>query len=80
VVKPRLACIEGVVATAAGIATGSVALLGYGLDSAIQSLGSGVIIWRFTGRRITSVDAERRAQRVVAAASSCSRPTSRERL
>lgn len=59
--------IEGVVATAVGIATGSVALLGYGLDSAIQSLGSGVIIWRFTGRRITSVDAERRAQRVVAA-------------
>jgi divalent metal cation (Fe/Co/Zn/Cd) transporter len=59
--------IEGVVATAAGIATGSVALLGYGLDSAIQSLGSGVIIWRFTGRRITSADAERRAQRVVAA-------------
>lgn len=41
-------------------------MLGYGLDSAIQSLGSGVIIWRFTGRRITSLDAERRAQRVVA--------------
>jgi divalent metal cation (Fe/Co/Zn/Cd) transporter len=59
--------IEGVVATAAGIVTGSVALLGYGLDSAIQSLGSGVIIWRFTGRRATSADAERRAQRVVAA-------------
>jgi divalent metal cation (Fe/Co/Zn/Cd) transporter len=59
--------IEGVVATAAGIATGSVALLAYGLDSAIQSLGSGVIIWRFTGWRITSADAERRAQRVVAA-------------
>lgn len=59
--------VEGVVAIVAGLSTGSVALLGYGLDSAVQSLGSGVIVWRFTGRRIGSIAAEERAQKIVAA-------------
>lgn len=58
--------VEGVVAAVAGLATGSVALLGYGLDSSVQSLGSGVIIWRFTGARIGSQPAETRAQKIVA--------------
>ncbi|MFC5136801.1 cation transporter [Actinomycetospora rhizophila] len=58
--------VEGVVAILAGLSTGSVALLGYGLDSAVQSLGSGVIVWRFTGRRIGSTAAEERAQTIVA--------------
>jgi divalent metal cation (Fe/Co/Zn/Cd) transporter len=44
-----------------------VALLRYGLDSAIQSLDSAVIVWRFTGQRITSEAAEARAQKIVAA-------------
>ena len=58
--------VEGVVAIIAGLSTGSVALLGYGLDSAVQSLGSGVIVWRFSGRRIGSTVAEQRAQKIVA--------------
>lgn len=58
--------VEGVVAIIAGLSTGSVALLGYGLDSAVQSVGSGVIVWRFTGRRIGSAGAEQRAQKIVA--------------
>ena len=58
---------EGVIGVVAGMASGSVALLGYGLDSSIQSLGSGAIIWRFSGTRINSTAAEVRAQRVVAA-------------
>ena len=58
--------VEGVVAIIAGLSTGSVALLGYGLDSAVQSFGSGVIVWRFTGRRIGSAGAEQRAQKIVA--------------
>jgi divalent metal cation (Fe/Co/Zn/Cd) transporter len=58
--------LEGAVAIAAGASAGSVALLGYGLDSAVQSLGSGVIVWRFTGRRVTSTVAEQRAQKIVA--------------
>jgi zinc transporter ZupT len=58
--------VEGLVAVIAGLASNSVALLGYGLDSAIQSLGSAVIVWRFTGQRITSEAAEARAQKIVA--------------
>jgi divalent metal cation (Fe/Co/Zn/Cd) transporter len=58
--------LEGAVAIIAGASAGSVALLGYGLDSAVQSVGSGVIVWRFTGHRVASDAAERRAQRVVA--------------
>jgi hypothetical protein len=38
--------IEGVVGVAAGVATNSLVLLGYGLDSTIQGIGSLVIIWR----------------------------------
>ena len=57
---------EGAVAVTAAILAGSVALLGFGLDSAIEGLGSLIVIWRFTGARRRSEDAERRAQRLVA--------------
>jgi len=60
-------CIEGSVAVVAGIAAGSVALVGFGLDSAIEGLASVVVIWRFTGSRTLSQGAERRAQQLVAA-------------
>jgi divalent metal cation (Fe/Co/Zn/Cd) transporter len=59
--------IEGVVAIAAGIVAGSIALIGFGLDSAIEGLASVIIIWRFTGSRVFSHAAEQRAQRLVAA-------------
>ncbi len=58
--------IEGAVALAAGIAAGSVALVGFGLDSAIEGFASVVIVWRFTGHRIHSQAAEVRAQKLVA--------------
>jgi len=38
-----------------------VALLGFGLDSAIEGLASIIIVWRFTGDRATSEAAELRA-------------------
>ena len=57
---------EGVVGVIAGIATNSIALLGYSLDSTIQGIGSLVVIWRFTGSRIDSACAERLAQKIVA--------------
>jgi divalent metal cation (Fe/Co/Zn/Cd) transporter len=57
---------EGVLAIAAGIAAGSIALVGFGLDSAIEGFASVVIIWRFSGGRVHSQAAERRAQRLVA--------------
>lgn len=59
--------IEGAVALAAGIVAGSVALVGFGLDSAIEGFASVVIVWRFTGDRMHSHVAEIRAQKLVAA-------------
>lgn len=57
---------EGAVALVAGLAAGSVALIGFGIDSVIEGLASVVIIWRFTGWRKASQGAELRAQRLVA--------------
>jgi divalent metal cation (Fe/Co/Zn/Cd) transporter len=59
--------VEGAVAIAAGIVASSIALVGFGLDSAIEGFASVIIIWRFTGHRIHSAAAEDRAQRLVAA-------------
>jgi divalent metal cation (Fe/Co/Zn/Cd) transporter len=58
--------VEGAVAIAAGIVAGSIALVGFGLDSAIEGFASVIIIWRFTGHRVFSHAAEQRAQKLVA--------------
>jgi divalent metal cation (Fe/Co/Zn/Cd) transporter len=58
---------EGAIGVTAGIMANSIALIGYGLDSTIEGIASIVVIWRFTGDRIHSDDAETRAQKVVAA-------------
>ena len=58
---------EAVVALWAGIGTGSVSLLAFGLDSIIELLAGGVLVWRFIAAR-TGADeeaAERRARRLV---------------
>jgi divalent metal cation (Fe/Co/Zn/Cd) transporter len=57
---------EGAIAIAAAILSSSVALLGFGLDSAIEGLASIIVVWRFTGARRFSEHAEQRAQRLVA--------------
>jgi len=53
--------VEGGVAVTAAILSSSVALLGFGLDSAIEGLASIIVIWRFTGTRRLSEHAEHRA-------------------
>jgi divalent metal cation (Fe/Co/Zn/Cd) transporter len=58
--------IEGAVAVIAGVAAGSVAQIGFGVDSAIEGLASVIVIWRFTGARTLSAQAERGAQQLVA--------------
>jgi divalent metal cation (Fe/Co/Zn/Cd) transporter len=58
--------LEGAVGIAAGIVAGSFALIGFGIDSAIEGFASLVIVWRFTGVRLLSETAERRAQVLVA--------------
>ena len=57
---------EGAIAITAAVLAGSVALLGFGLDSAIEGLASVIIVWRFTGTRTLSETAEARAQKAVA--------------
>jgi divalent metal cation (Fe/Co/Zn/Cd) transporter len=58
--------IEGAVAITAGIVASSIALVGFGLDSAIEGVASLIIVWRFTGHRVFSHAAEQRAQKLVA--------------
>jgi divalent metal cation (Fe/Co/Zn/Cd) transporter len=58
--------IEGAVAITAAITAGSVALLGFGVDSGIEGLASVIIIWRFTASRRVSEHSEQRAQKLVA--------------
>lgn len=59
-------CIEGSVAVGAGVAAGSIALVGFGLDSAIEGIASLIVVWRFSGSRTLSSTSERRAQQFVA--------------
>jgi divalent metal cation (Fe/Co/Zn/Cd) transporter len=58
---------EGTVAIVAGVLAGSIALIGFGIDSAIEGFASAIIVWRFTGSRVHSQAAEQRAQKLVAA-------------
>ncbi len=57
---------EGSATVIAGVLAGSVALVGSGLDSAIEGLASVIVVWRFTGARTLSETSERRAQQLVA--------------
>jgi divalent metal cation (Fe/Co/Zn/Cd) transporter len=57
---------EFAIAVGAGVAAGSIALVGFGIDSLIESLAGFVVLWRFSRRRVHSRHAERRAQQLVA--------------
>jgi divalent metal cation (Fe/Co/Zn/Cd) transporter len=57
---------EGIVGLIAGFTAGSIALVGWALGSAIEGLASAIVVWRFTGSRMLSETAERRAQQAVA--------------
>jgi divalent metal cation (Fe/Co/Zn/Cd) transporter len=59
--------VEFAVALFAGLAAGSIALIGFGADSLIEALAGFVVLWLFTGARIGSHSAERRAQQMIAA-------------
>jgi divalent metal cation (Fe/Co/Zn/Cd) transporter len=61
--------LETVVGLAAGLAAGSVALIGFALDSVVESSSAGALVWRLRaeGRgEWTAEDVERRAVRIVA--------------
>jgi divalent metal cation (Fe/Co/Zn/Cd) transporter len=59
--------LEFAIAIAAGVAAGSIALIGFGADSMIEALAGAVVLWLFTGSRRGSHAAERRAQQLIAA-------------
>jgi divalent metal cation (Fe/Co/Zn/Cd) transporter len=64
--------VEGVVAVTAAVLAGSVALLGFGVDSFVESASGGVLVWRLLAER-RGADPERverldaRAHRLVGA-------------
>jgi divalent metal cation (Fe/Co/Zn/Cd) transporter len=58
--------VEFAIALAAGLAAGSVALVGFGIDSVIEGLSGVVIVWLYSGSRAGTEAAELRAQRLIA--------------
>jgi hypothetical protein len=67
--------IEGVVALASGAVAGSIALVGFGVDSFVEVVAGGIIVWRLSKERHgeeVSAAAERRAVKLIAALSSSS--------
>ena len=43
--------VEGIIAVAAALAAGSVALLGFGIDSFVETVSGAVILWRIAAER-----------------------------
>jgi divalent metal cation (Fe/Co/Zn/Cd) transporter len=58
--------LEAAIAILAGLAASSIALIGFGADSLIESAAGFTVLWRFAAARSSSEDAERRAQRLIA--------------
>jgi divalent metal cation (Fe/Co/Zn/Cd) transporter len=59
--------LEGVVAVGAGLAAGSVALVSFGLDSAVEVLSAAAVAWQFGGGSDPATR-ERRTLRLIAVA------------
>jgi divalent metal cation (Fe/Co/Zn/Cd) transporter len=57
--------IEAAIAVGAGLAASSIALIGFGADSVIESIAGFVLIWRFGASRHASEAAEQRAYRLI---------------
>jgi hypothetical protein len=59
--------LEGIVAVAAGLAAGSVSLIGFGLDSGIEVSAALILAWRLAQERGQGCtqDADRRATRAI---------------
>jgi divalent metal cation (Fe/Co/Zn/Cd) transporter len=57
--------VEAVVAVTAGLAAGSIALVGFGADSVVEGGAGIIVLWRFSARHSASERAERQAQRLI---------------
>ena len=65
--------VEGLIAIGAGVVSGSVALVGFGMDSFVESISGAVLIWRLREERVGADEervaaVERRAERLVGVA------------
>jgi hypothetical protein len=65
---------EGLIAVGAGLAAGSIALIGFGIDSFVETISGAVLIWRLAAEARGRLDedaveqVERRAERLVGVA------------
>lgn len=63
---------EGLIAVAAALAAGSVALLGFGIDSFVESASGGILVWRLLAEMVRAAEPhaierlDRRARKLVA--------------
>lgn len=63
--------VEGLIAVGAGVAAGSIALIGFGVDSFVETISGGVLVWRLREEALGNADeerielVERRAERLV---------------
>ncbi len=55
--------LEGILSLFAGYLAGSIALVGFGLDSFIESLSGGIMIWRFWKRGSISEEENEKMER-----------------
>ena len=55
--------LEGIISILAGSFAGSIALIGFGLDSFIESLSGSVMIWRFRKSGKISLEEEEKVER-----------------
>lgn len=66
--------VEGIIAVGAGLAAGSIALIGFGIDSFVESISGSVLIWRLAAETRADLDeeaverVEERAERLVGVA------------
>ena len=66
--------VEGLVAVGAGLAAGSIALIGFGVDSFVETISGAVLIWRLSAEARGNLDEEAvervegRAERLVGVA------------
>lgn len=57
--------VEAAVAVGAGVVAGSIALVGFGADSLIETFAGIILLWRFSAARSSSEVAERSAQKLI---------------
>lgn len=55
--------LEGVVSILVGLSAGSIALVGFGLDSFVESLSGGIMIWRLKKYDVANKEEEKKIEK-----------------